>query len=1114
MDYKYAGDQSVSAANYHHLTLSTSGTKTLCGDVTVAGDLTGASSTTCAVGANTLAVTGGSDIDGTLSISTGTTTVTGSSDIDGTLSITNTGTYDANGTFDATNGAVTFTGAGNLKLGGATVTSLGTLSSDNGTVWYDRAGDQTVLADSYYSFQTGGSETKTLGGALDVDGNLTIGSGTTLSTSDSNYAISLAGNWSNSGTFTPGTGTVTFDGTSTITSGGTGAGKPFYNVTLDGTSATLATNPIKIDGALTINSSNTFALAGNDCTSGSISNSGTFQMNGDEALTTTTAITGGLVKFVDTEGCTLTTSISGLPDVEFDSNGKTFTLSEDMTYITGDITLASGTTLTMGGYDMTLADGKTVTNNGTWTAPTSGSVFTCSGDATFAGDSAVNFYDFSSTTASAVLIFEAGKTYEVDGTLTLLGADANVIDLKSSTGGTQFTIRNDGNTESVSYVKVTDCAATENNIDATNSWAVSNVTGWNFGAIAFAATGTGNWDAAGTWDKGRVPVSTDNATINADKTVTLTDGREINDLTINGTLACADQAFTANGASDINGTLTISTGTYTANSSFDATGGSVTFSGAGTLNLAGTIPCGGLGTFTKADGCTVDYKYAGDQSVSAANYHHLTLSTSGTKTLCGDVTVAGDLTGASSTTCAVGANTLAVTGGSDIDGTLSISTGTTTVTGSSDIDGTLSITNTGTYDANGTFDATNGAVTFTGAGNLKLGGATVTSLGTLSNNNGTVWYDRAGDQTVLADSYYSFQTGGSETKTLGGALDVDGNLTIGSGTTLSISDSNYAISLAGSWTNGGTFTPGAGTVTFDGTSTVTTGGTDKPFYNVTLNGTSATLATNPIKIDGALMINSSNTFALAGNDCTSGSISNSGTFEMNGDETLTTTTNITGGLVKFVDASGCTLTTSISGLPDVEFDSNGNTFTLSEDMTYITGDITLASGTTLTMGGYDMTLADGKTVTNNGTWTAPTSGSVFTCSGDATFAGDNAVKFYDFSSTTPSAVLIFEAGKTYEVDGGLTLTGTNGNEIDLKSSTGATQFTIRNDGNTESVSYVKVTDCAATENNIDATNSWAVSNVTGWNFGAIAFAATGTGNWTPQAPGIKDVFRFQQTMPP
>ena len=46
-----------------------------------------------------------------LDIQSNTLTVAGASDIDGTLTIS-TGTYDANGTFDATNGNVTFTGAG------------------------------------------------------------------------------------------------------------------------------------------------------------------------------------------------------------------------------------------------------------------------------------------------------------------------------------------------------------------------------------------------------------------------------------------------------------------------------------------------------------------------------------------------------------------------------------------------------------------------------------------------------------------------------------------------------------------------------------------------------------------------------------------------------------------------------------------------------------------------------------------------------------------------------------------------------------------------------------------------------------------------------------------
>lgn len=50
------------------------------------------------------------------------------------------------------------------------------------------------------------------------------------------HNINIAGNWTNNGTFTPGTGTVTFNGTtgtSTITTGGIAAGKQFYNLTIN-----------------------------------------------------------------------------------------------------------------------------------------------------------------------------------------------------------------------------------------------------------------------------------------------------------------------------------------------------------------------------------------------------------------------------------------------------------------------------------------------------------------------------------------------------------------------------------------------------------------------------------------------------------------------------------------------------------------------------------------------------------------------------------------------------------------------------------------------------------------------------------------------------------------
>ena len=96
--------------------------------------------------------------------STKTLTANGTLDNNGTLSI-GTGTVNADGTFDATDGNVTFTGEGNLKLGG-TVASLGTLSTDSGTVWYDQAGNQTVLSETYPGLRISGevSGTKNPGG--------------------------------------------------------------------------------------------------------------------------------------------------------------------------------------------------------------------------------------------------------------------------------------------------------------------------------------------------------------------------------------------------------------------------------------------------------------------------------------------------------------------------------------------------------------------------------------------------------------------------------------------------------------------------------------------------------------------------------------------------------------------------------------------------------------------------------------------------------------------------------------------------------------------------------------------------------------------------------------
>ena len=79
--------------------------------------------------------------------------------------------------------------------------------------------------------------TWTLQDALDVNGNLTITNGTLDVNSTGNYGINLAGNWTNNGTFTEQSGTVTLDGgagtTQLLKVGSTAGTERFFNLTKD-----------------------------------------------------------------------------------------------------------------------------------------------------------------------------------------------------------------------------------------------------------------------------------------------------------------------------------------------------------------------------------------------------------------------------------------------------------------------------------------------------------------------------------------------------------------------------------------------------------------------------------------------------------------------------------------------------------------------------------------------------------------------------------------------------------------------------------------------------------------------------------------------------------------
>ena len=113
------------------------------------------------------------DIGASITVSSNTFLVTDNSVIDGSLNI-DLGTYDADGSFNASNGAINFTNNGFLVLSSSSVTSLGALNSNIGTVKYDGANAQSVLSDTYFNLSIENSSTKTVTGNLDLNGSLTI----------------------------------------------------------------------------------------------------------------------------------------------------------------------------------------------------------------------------------------------------------------------------------------------------------------------------------------------------------------------------------------------------------------------------------------------------------------------------------------------------------------------------------------------------------------------------------------------------------------------------------------------------------------------------------------------------------------------------------------------------------------------------------------------------------------------------------------------------------------------------------------------------------------------------------------------------------------------------
>ncbi|MFA6610708.1 MAG: hypothetical protein WCT15_07680, partial [Candidatus Omnitrophota bacterium] len=195
---------------------------------------------TNSVNLTTLNVTKGTLNTGTLNLYASTINVNGGI-LSGGIGLIRTTTLNVTG------GTLT-AGSGGVQLGwgtnGSYTHSGGAVdwTTNNALLSWMSDTDRTIPADTYHSIQLWakdeGGETFSLGGSIIVEGDLTIADSlTTLSAGTNN--LTVGGNWTNSGTFTCGTGTVTFNGTVDQTLSGTlnGLSGKFYNFIMYNTGA-------------------------------------------------------------------------------------------------------------------------------------------------------------------------------------------------------------------------------------------------------------------------------------------------------------------------------------------------------------------------------------------------------------------------------------------------------------------------------------------------------------------------------------------------------------------------------------------------------------------------------------------------------------------------------------------------------------------------------------------------------------------------------------------------------------------------------------------------------------------------------------------------------------
>ena len=1009
-------------------TVSTSASLTVAGDLSVSGTFTNTSNTLTLSG-TTKTISGAGTLTVSALVVSGTYTTTKTFSISGDLTVSGTltassGTITFNGTSSLSGSAdlynVTINGT-SLTMGGSTTLGIantftitsGTFnvtSNTPNTVSFNGSGAQTVNAGTYYKLILATGGTKTAAGAITCNGNFQIDASVTFAAGS--YSHIFARDFTNSGTFTCGTSTATFNGgnDATIT------GATTFNIITVNKSA--STNVVTM-------SNNCTAVTAN-MTSGEIH-------TGSNTITLTSGRTGaGYILGIITRTHSFTTGV----DYEFEGpyNTVTFTAVSGVTSITETAINAPVNDYPFGGsvnreYEFTVPAGTYTANIKLhyYDADINGNVESTMGLWRYSGST---WYDSSKTSNSTT-----NNYVEKDGLTNIVARwtmsdDVNAVQW---TGAVSTAWEVAGNWSVIAGAATVPPSSTDivelgsgtftNQPNISTAVVVRGIT-FNSPTPVTTTISTGgsltsngnlNGNIAGNWSLGN---ATHNFNVGAQT------------MNVGGSLVLSD----GNVGHAIN--INISTGTVNVTGSLTQSGSAnVVFSGAGTLNIGGDYSYTN-GTFTCSTG-TVNYNGSSSQLVAPLYYYNLTLNksagvatssspvhvtnnltlstaayyqmtdslvvtgnvviNSGT-TLKGNTqytlvggnwTNSGTFTPSSSTVIFNGSGSQSVNATTFNNLTINKSAGTLTPSGNLTINGNLSLTNgtldLGTYTANRS--ATGGTCAISNSSTIKMAGASNFPSSYTTNTLGsstTVEYNGTVSQTVNAITYGHLTFTNSGTKTLSGTTAVSGNLLINSGATLSAS--SYAFSVAGNWTNSGTFTASTSTVTLTGASKTYIGATT---FNV-LNISGSYTASNNLTVSGATTLSGtfaagSNTVTITGNFTCTGTLSSSGTitFSGTGAQALQINSGLsTTGTVNFNGTVAPTITSTSNPVFQILNLNNTGGITAASDWR-VNGAATIASGVTFAGGANTHTFYAG--FTNNGTVTSSDTFN-FTPSSSATVA--------------------------------------------------------------------------------------------------------------------------------